>query len=221
LELFTNGSELQLNVLDSARPVAARFFEWCTTFLPRVVGGAIEYQAGGFRFRVSGRSFFQVNRFLIDSLLEEVLSDSQGAHALDLYAGVGLFSLGLGKRFKRVDAVERGLSAYLDLEFNAKQSEANIQASHASAEDYISKQSQEAPELLVADPPRAGLDDAAIAAILRLKPHRMALVSCDPSTLARDARKLLAEYRIRRLALVDLFPHTYHFETVMHLEKNI
>jgi 23S rRNA (uracil1939-C5)-methyltransferase len=219
LELFTNGSELQLNVLDSARPVAARFFEWCATFLPSLVPGPIEYEAGGFRFRVSGSSFFQVNRFLIDSLIEEVLSDSQGDHAVDLYAGVGLFSIGLAKRYKEVDAVERGLSAYLDLEFNAKQSEGNIHTSRASAEDYISRQSQEAVDLLVADPPRAGLGDAAIGAILRLKPHRVTLVSCDPSTLARDARKLVAAYQIRRLSLVDLFPHTYHFETVMHLEK--
>jgi 23S rRNA (uracil1939-C5)-methyltransferase len=219
LELFTNGSDLQLNILDSARPVAARFFDWCATFLPSLAPGAIEYQAGGFRFRVSGRSFFQINRFLIDSLLEEVLSDSHGARAVDLYAGVGLFSLGLTKRFDRVDGVERGLSAYLDLESNAKQSGANIQASRGSAEEYASRQSQEAPDLLVADPPRTGLGNAAIQAILQLNPHRMTLVSCDPATLARDARKLLTAYRVRRLALVDLFPHTYHFETVMHLER--
>ncbi len=221
LELFTNGSELQLNILDSARPVAARFFKWCATFLPSLVPGAIEYQAAGFRFRVSGRSFFQVNRFLVDSLVDEVLSDSQGDRAVDLYAGVGLFSLALGQRFPSVDAVERGLSAYLDLEFNAKQSGANIQTSRGSAQDYASRQSQETPDLLVADPPRTGLGDAAIETILRLNPHRMTLVSCDPATLARDARKLLTAYRVRRLALVDLFPHTYHFETVMHLERGM
>ncbi len=139
LELFTNGSELQLNILDSARPVAARFFEWCRTFLPSLAPGAIEYQAGGFRFRVSGGSFFQVNRFLVNPLLEEVLSDSQGARALDLYSGVGLFSLALAARFKRVDAVERGLSAYLDLELNAKQSEAGIKTTRGSAEALHTK----------------------------------------------------------------------------------
>jgi 23S rRNA (uracil1939-C5)-methyltransferase len=219
LELFTNGSELQLNVVDSARPVAARFFEWCANFLPSLVPGAIEYQTGGFRFRVSGGSFFQVNRFLINALLQEVIDDSEGARALDLFSGVGLFSLALAKRFKTVVAVERGLSAYLDLELNVKQSNANIQTSRAPAEDYLKNEAEETPDLLVADPPRAGLGDATTAGILRLKPRRVTLVSCDPSTLARDARKLVTAYRIRRLALVDLFPHTYHFETVMHLEK--
>ncbi len=73
----------------------------------------------------------------------------------------------------------------------------------------------------MADPPRTGLGNAATASILQLKPHRVTLVSCDPATLARDARKLIAEYRVRRLALVDLFPHTYHFETVMHLERTV
>ncbi len=219
LELFTNGSELQLNVLDSARPVAARFFEWCATFLPSLLPGALSYPTGEFQFRVSGGSFFQVNRFLIDSLVKEVLSDSQGAHAIDLYAGVGLFSLAMAKRFERVDAVERGLSAYLDLEFNARQSGQNIHIARGSAQDYINEPSRGTPDLVVADPPRAGLGDAVTAAILQHKPHRITLVSCDPSTLARDARKLVAAYRIRRLALVDLFPRTYHFETVMHLEK--
>lgn len=220
LELFTNGSEMQLNIVDSGRPVAARFFEWCATFLPSLVPGAIEYQVGGFRFRVSGRSFFQVNRFLIDSLIEEVLSDSEGVHAVDLYAGVGLFSLGLAKRFKRVDAVERALSAYRDLESNTTQSDADIRTRRASAEDFISGQSEDVPDLLVADPPRAGMADSAIRDISRLKPKRVTLVSCDPSTLARDARKLMSMYRVRRLVLVDLFPHTYHFETIMHLEKS-
>ena len=220
LEFFTNGSELQLNVLDSGRPVAARFFEWCATFLPSLVPGAIEYQAGGFRFRISGRSFFQVNRFLIDPLVEEVLGDSEGVHAVDLYAGVGLFSLGLAKRFRRVDAVERALSAYRDLEFNASQSDMEIQTTRASAEEYFSGRSQDAPDLIIADPPRVGMADSAIRDILRIGPKRVCLVSCDPSTLARDARKLVPMYSMRRLVLVDLFPHTYHFETVMHLEKS-
>ncbi len=217
LELFTNGSELQLNVLDSARPVAARFFEWCATFLPSLVPGAIEYAAAGQQFRIGGGSFFQVNRFLVDALVDEVLSDSSGEHATDLYAGVGLFSLALAKRFKRVEAVERGGSGHRDLEFNIERSGTGIQALRGSAEDYIGEQ-RDKPDLLVVDPPRSGLGQQTTAAILRLAPARLTLVSCDPATLARDSRKLLEEYRIRRIALVDLFPQTYHFETVMHLE---
>ena len=218
LELFTNGNELQLNVVDSSRPVAARFFDWCASFLPSLVPGAIEYAAAGQRFRISGGSFFQVNRFLVDALIDEVLSDSTGNHAADLYAGVGLFSLPLARRFKRVEAVERGGSAYRDLELNIERSGQAIQAIRSPAETYIAGQ-QDEPDLLVMDPPRSGLGPQTMEAILALKPVRLTVVSCDPATLARDSRKLLGEYRIRRIALIDLFPQTYHFETVMHLQR--
>jgi len=219
LELFTNGDELQLNVLESARPVAARFFEWCRTFLPALAPGAIDYEAAGSRFRISGGSFFQVNRFLIDALVEEVVSDSGGAYAVDLYAGVGLFSMALARKFNRVDAVERGLSAFRDLEFNVKQSEGEIRANRVSAEEYIGRQTDAVPDLLVVDPPRTGLGTETTDSILQARPARLTVVSCDPATLARDSRRLLSDYRIRRLALVDLFPQTYHFETIMHLER--
>jgi 23S rRNA (uracil1939-C5)-methyltransferase len=218
LELFTNGSELQVNVLDSTRPVAARFFEWCRTFLPSLVPGALSYGAAGFDYRISGGSFFQVNRFLIDALVNEVIGDSVGAYAIDLYAGVGLFSLPLSKRFARVDAIERGRSAFRDLTFNIGQNETACAAEHASAEDYIEGSAPRTPDLLIADPPRAGLGASLTTSILRLQPRTLTLVSCDPSTLARDLRKLVGPYRIRRIALVDLFPQTYHFESVMHLE---
>ncbi len=218
LELFTNGSELQLNVLDSSRPVAARFFEWCATFLPGLVPGAIEYTAAGQQFRIGGGSFFQVNRFLVDALVDEVLNDSSGDQATDLYAGVGLFSLPLAARFRRVTAIERGGSGYRDLMFNAERSGSAIQGIKGSAESYIAGE-RDKPDLVVADPPRSGLGERTTAAILALRPTRLTVVSCDPATLARDSRKLLEEYRIRRIALADLFPQTYHFETVMHLEK--
>ncbi|HEY7208853.1 MAG TPA: class I SAM-dependent RNA methyltransferase [Bryobacteraceae bacterium] len=219
LELFTNGAELQINVLETARPVAARFFSWCRSFLPHIVSGAIDYDAAGFRFRISGGSFFQVNQFLIDALVEEALSDSAGVHAIDLYAGVGLFSLPLARRFERVESVERGGSAFRDLEYNCRE-EQRVQAVRGSAESYLDNAGKR-PDLLIADPPRAGLGAKAVAALLRLKPKRLTVVSCDPATLARDARMLLAEYRIRRIALVDLFPQTYHFETVMQLEAPV
>jgi 23S rRNA (uracil1939-C5)-methyltransferase len=218
LELFTNGAELQLNVLDSTRPVAARFFEWTRTFLPSLVPGALNYSAAGFEFRISGGSFFQVNRFLIDPLVNEVIGDSAGAHAIDLYAGVGLFSLPLSKRFERVEAIERGHSAFRDLSFNIGQNEVTCTAQRASSESYIEGSAVRAPDLLIADPPRAGLGASVTSSILRLRPRRLTIVSCDPSTLARDLRKLVGPYRIRRLALIDLFPQTYHFESVMHLE---
>lgn len=217
LELFTNGTELQLNILESDRPVAARFFSWCAGFLPALVQGSVQYRAANQDFRVSGGSFFQVNRFLIDALVEEALQETAGERAVDLYAGVGLFSLPLAGRFERVEAIERGSSAFRDLEFNVREHR-NVRAIRDSAETYFG-QDLPTPDLLVADPPRAGLGAKCTEALLRVRPKRLTIVSCDPATLARDTKSLLSAYRIRRLAVVDLFPQTYHFETVLHLES--
>ncbi len=213
LEVFTNETDVQLNIVDSMRPVAARLFTWAKTFLPSLASGAIDYRSAGHTFRVSRGSFFQVNRFLIDALVKEVVGQAEGSHAVDLHAGVGLFSAALSESSDRVDAVERSTPAFRDLQFNCK----NVHPVNASAEEFLRTLS-DAPDLVVADPPRAGLGREATDELLRLRPKRLTLVSCDPATLARDVRKLLASYQIKRLTLIDLFPQTYHFETVMHLE---
>lgn len=218
LEIFTNETELQLNVVDAMRPVAARFFRWCETFLLRLALGPIEYSAAGHTFRIGRGSFFQVNRFLVDVLVEEVIGDKEGTRAVDLYAGVGLFSLGLATRFTAVDAVERSGPAYRDLEWNTTRSAANIRTFSASAEDFL-RDLTDTPDLVVADPPRAGLGHDATAELLRVAAPKLTVVSCDPATLARDLRNLLPTYQIERLTLIDLFPRTYHFETVVHLER--
>jgi 23S rRNA (uracil1939-C5)-methyltransferase len=217
LELFTNGRELQLTVTDSGQPVAARFFEWCGTLLPDIAPAALEYSAAGFNFRISRGSFFQVNRFLINKLVEEALLDLNGHYALDLYAGVGLFSLPLARHFTRVDAIERGGPAYRDLNWNSAQFAANVRSIKGSAEEFL-RDLEETPALVIADPPRAGIGKEATEHLLRLRPPHLVIVSCDPTTLSRDLKKLLAAYDITRLTLVDLFPQTYHFETVAHLQ---
>ena len=218
LEIFTNEREVQLHVVESSQPVAIRFFDWCRTLLPHVAENEIDYAAAGETFRISRGSFFQVNRFLIDALVNGVLASSKGNYAVDLYAGVGLFSLALGKRYERVQAVERGSAAFRDLLFNAERSESTIEALHGSAEEALAS-IQKAPDFLVADPPRAGLGPDATRELLRIKATRMVIVSCDPATLARDLRSLSAEYEIERMTLIDLFPQTYHLETIVHLVK--
>lgn len=218
VELFTNEGEVQLTVVDSACSIAARFFEWCSTFLPSLTGGPIQYNAAGHDFQIGRRSFFQVNRYLIDALVEEVVGKAEGNEAIDLYAGVGLFSLPLSKRFQKVTAVERGRSAFRDLERNAGQIGTNLRVIFSSAEESLSAV-ESAPDLIVADPPRAGLDSAVTSELLRIRAATLILVSCDPATMARDLKKLLSIYRIARLTVIDLFPQTYHFETVVHLER--
>lgn len=214
LEIFTNEKDVQLTVTDSTRPVAARFFTWCGTFLEGLAPGPIEYAAAGHAFRIGGGSFFQVNRFLIDALVDTVIGEARGDYAVDLYAGVGLFTLPLAARFARVDAVERGGSAFRDLEHNA--GNANIQCIKAATEDYLGRLETK-PSIIFADPPRAGLGPETTRAILSIAPDRLTIVSCDPATLARDLKRLLTAYRVEKLTLVDLFPQTYHFETVAQL----
>jgi len=218
LEVFTNGNEIQLTVVDTARPVAARFFEWCRQFLPSSTGDPISYSTAGFDFRISRKSFFQVNRHLIEALVEEVNGNVEGEEAIDLYSGVGLFSLPLSRRFRTVTAVEPGGSAFHDLEWNTAQAGTNIQVARASALEFLVNL-QETPDLVVADPPRAGLGPDVTGELLRLRPGKLVLVSCDPATMARDVKRLLTAYRIERITLVDLFPRTFHFETVVHMQR--
>ena len=215
LEIFSDERQAQLNVLDSDRPVARRFFEWCGETIPGLVQGSLDYQD---RFRVSRGSFFQVNRFLADRLVETSLDGVEGNTALDLYAGVGPFSLALARRFGTVTAVESGSAAARDLECNAARAGlANVRVERCAVEAYLEALDQ-APDFVLADPPRAGLGKSAVKRLAELRPPRLTLVACDPATMARDVAGLLAAgYRIGKMTLVDLFPQTYHLETVVEL----
>jgi len=201
IEVFTNETEVQINALESDRPVARRFYEWMEST------GALDY-AG---FRVSPRSFFQANRFLIDALADAAVEGAAGETALDLYAGAGLFARRMKHKFERVTAVESGASAVRDLETNVP----GATVEHARVEDYL-ENLDKAPDFVLADPPRTGLGKTVTAHLARLAPPRITIVSCDPATLARDLAALSA-YRIERITLIDLFPQTYHIETVAHL----
>ncbi len=213
LEIFTDERQVQLNILDSAQPVARRFFDWCAERIAGFVAGDLHYEG---RFHVSRNSFFQVNRFLLDRLVEAAVAGAQGEAAADLYSGVGLFALALAKSFRQVVAVESSSSAVRDLERNAAGLEA-IRPVHATADVYL-EALEAAPDFVLLDPPRAGLGKTVVRRLLDLHPPAVTIVSCDPSTLARDLPALLAGgYEIDQMAMIDLFPQTYHFETVVRL----
>ncbi|MGH9632444.1 MAG: class I SAM-dependent RNA methyltransferase, partial [Bryobacteraceae bacterium] len=156
LELFTNESEVQINVLDTAKPVARRFFEWCAERIRGYKEGPVDYTAAGESFRVSHRSFFQVNRFLVDSLVQAAIREERGDSAIDLYAGVGLFSVPLARRFRQVTAVEASSSAVQDLQFNTVRAGVQVHAVKQRAEEFLAAM-HTAPDFVLADPPRAGL----------------------------------------------------------------
>ena len=217
LELFTNETQMQLNVLETDRPVARRFFDWCAERLPGWVSGALDYTDAEYAWRVSSGSFFQPNRFLIGSLIDRAIDGAEGRTALDLYAGVGLFSLPLARRFGSVTAIESGTRAVEDLRFNAGRAGVGVQAERGNAEAFV-ESLETAPDFVLVDPPRAGIGKRMVERLAQLHVPRIAMVSCDPATLARDLAGLLsAGYKVRRMTLVDLFPQTYHLATVVQL----
>lgn len=214
LELFTNEEQVQVNVLDAGdKRLARSFFDWIGLDLPGATEPSLTYG----EFRVSHRSFFQTNRFLTGQLVEAALGGAEGATAWDLYSGVGLFSLALARRGFDVTAVEASMSAVADLGHNLERAGVNAAVYKASAELWMEEQT-EAPDFVLADPPRAGLGKNGARALARLKPKQLTIVSCDPSTLARDLATLRSVgYEIENMTLVDMFPHTSHIETVTRL----
>jgi len=186
--------------------------------LPQILQGAGElpYKTHHGEYRVSAGAFFQVNRYLTDKLVEIVAQDRGGSTALDLYAGVGLFALPLARSFERVIAVESSQISHSDLQYNAPR---NVQAVRATTEQHL-QSFRDTPDLVVVDPPRGGLGEAVAQALGRLQAPRLTYVSCDPATLARDLRVLSAAgYAIEQAHLVDLFPQTFHLESVLQLVK--
>lgn len=218
IEVFTNETDVLLNV-ESERPLARRFFEWCGERIPGMARGFVDYAAGGDSFRVSHNSFFQVNRFLVERLVEAALEGAEGETALDLYAGVGLFSIAMARRFGKVTAVESGKGAVRDLEFNAGRANVALAGSGEGVEEFLAG-AQETPDFVLADPPRAGLGKRVTAELARLKPKRMVIVSCDPATLARDLTVLVgAGYAVESVKVVDMFAQTGKVESVVRLGR--
>lgn len=180
--------------------------------------GFVTCEAAGEQFQVGHFSFFQVNRFLVDELVNTVVGDASGSVACDLFAGVGLFSVPLSRRFQRLIAVESNPAATRDLESNAGRA-ARITVRTIEVERAIER-IKEKPDLIVLDPPRAGLEPGAAARLARMGAARITYVSCEPPTLARDLTVLVqGGYQIRSVDLLDLFPQTFHMETIVKLER--
>lgn len=180
--------------------------------------GVFQYQTRKGPLRVSGGSFFQVNRHLVDDLVETVTAGRGGEFALDLYAGVGLFTMALASSFRHTVAVESSQGSVRDLQYNSAQ---NVKAVRSTVDEYLtSRHRKGVPDFVVADPPRAGLGERVTRELVKLGASRLIYVSCDPATLSRDLKSLLAGgYHIAKMHLIDLFPQTFHIETVVELAR--
>ena len=250
IEFFANSDDTQLlvQVLCSPKTLAAAVDNWAEKLrseLPQLlgvvgfrqarsgssawtraeperiaaVGGEnLTYKTRRASYRVSAGSFFQVNRHLTDELVTIVTEGCSGGMALDLYAGVGLFSTVLNREFDRVIAVESSQTSFADLQYN---SPTNLKVVRATVEQYLpEKAAKLRPDLVVVDPPRNGLGGRVLHGLVGLKAPRITYVSCDPATLARDLKHLIAAgYKLEQAHLVDLFPQTYHLESVMRLVR--
>ena len=273
VEFFANANDsrliIELSCLADARRATVReFAQLLAASMPEIAGvtafraeqaevqtplvtvgtNGLTYQTGHNAYRVSAGSFFQTNRFLTPELVDIVTRGHSGELALDLYAGVGLFSTALACNFRHVVSVESSQTAADDLAYNLPTNAKAIRSAtgpylsgasgkaRADASDWLAQSQSEAktgrakegelplhsgkPDLIVVDPPRNGLGDGVASALARAQAPRLTYVSCDPATLARDLVPLRAAgYRIVEVHLVDLFPQTYHLESVVKLER--
>ncbi len=183
---------------------------------------------GEFTYSVTASAFFQANDYVVPELVAIVQESAQNAGtglALDLFAGVGLFSLPLARQFAQVVAIENSPAAARLCSRNAKDAGlGNIQSICADVFAWLKSQEeseQSSFDLAVLDPPRTGAGVETMEQIRKLGPKNIIYVSCDPQTLVRDLAKLLPDdYRISVVQGLDMFPQTYHFETVVLLERN-
>ncbi len=178
----------------------------------------LTYRTRTANYQVSTGSFFQTNRHLTDRLVELVTAGREGERALDLYAGTGLFALPLSQNFRRVDAVESAPFSFHDLKHN---SPAYVKCHRQATEEYLSAVDPDSRfDLVIVDPPRSGLGERVTHALAQLLFPRLIYVSCDPATLARDLRKLTeASFHVEQVHLLDLFPQTFHIESVFELVR--
>ena len=257
LEFFANADDTQMLVeiscsQDARRAAVRTWVEEFRSSMPEVAGvvvfrevktraaptqekllsvgaDSLTYQTQRAAYRVSAGSFFQVNRYLTDELVKIVTGGQSGELALDLYAGVGLFSTALAGDIRHIVSVESSQTSAVDLSYNLGTNGEEVQT---STEQYLARLKSEGrvgkgavlshnihrPDLAVVDPPRSGLGERVARLLATLGAPRVVYVSCDPATLARDLVVLLGSgYRIQQVHLVDLFPQTYHLETVVHL----
>jgi 23S rRNA (uracil1939-C5)-methyltransferase len=172
-------------------------------------------------FRVSAMSFFQVNTAMVEKLVQHLLTFlpvSLSTTLVDVYCGVGLFSAFLASKCERVIGIESSPSACEDFSFNLDEFD-NIELYEGLAEEVI-PYLEAKPDIVLVDPPRAGLEKLVVDGILKRNPQVIAYVSCDPSTLARDSKRLIeGGYKLKQVTPFDLFPQTYHIESISLFER--
>lgn len=183
----------------------------------------VSRRIGNETYYFGAEAFFQINHELLELLLGEAVGEEEGKTAIDLYSGVGLFTLPLARRFDRVIAVEANSRAVDYAQRNLDAAELNnVEVANMSVAEWLKHWlGFERPEFLLLDPPRTGAESGVIEGILSVAPQKICYVSCDPATLARDLNKLLeGGYSLDSIVGFDMFPQTHHVETVARLSHS-
>jgi len=182
-------------------------------------GKEVTFEAGGFRYRLDARVFFQGHAGLLDELIQSVLEDDEGESAVDLYSGVGFFTLPLARRYEQVTAVEGDRVAVRYARKNVRLNKLqNVDLVSTAVESWIGRL-PEAVDRVVLDPPRVGLTPKVRVRLLDRGPKRLTYVSCHTAALARDLKILQRMFELEGLVFLDLFPQTGHLEIVAQLRR--
>ncbi|MEO2153971.1 MAG: class I SAM-dependent RNA methyltransferase [Aquificota bacterium] len=179
-------------------------------------------EAKGFRYRVSAESFVQNNYLLWDKFIELVLPQEKRGYCLDLFCGIGFFTIPFATKAFFVEGSDLNPFAIADAEYNARLNRRpNVSFVRMKPSQHLKKHLDKELDTVILDPPRAGLDKKDIKVLLDIKPDRIVYISCNPSTLARDLSQLLksGDYVYKKAVIIDLFPQTAHIESVNYLEK--
>lgn len=203
----------------------AAYYEHGEGVISEIIPSVIHERIGGYLYQISPASFFQINTALAELLVDEVLDQLNPlSHEaiLDLYSGVGLFTLPISMQSRYIIGVESNSSATQDAIVNLRD-RTNARIINASVEEALDDPELDHPwDAILVDPPRTGINRDSLHKMIGLNAHRITYVSCDPATLARDAR-LICEggYTLNRIQPLDMFPQTHHVETVALFKRQV
>jgi len=180
----------------------------------------IKEELGGFKYRVGLSTFIQVNPFQTPRLYEEIIKNvPEGANVIDAYCGIGTISLWLSKKAKSVLGIESNPHSIEFANIAVKENKIRNVKFLVGDSARILSQLEGSHEILVVDPPRSGLERNCVNAILAMDFKKIIYVSCNPETLEEDARNLSRQYTLKSVQPVDMFPQTFHIESVAVFEK--
>ena len=185
----------------------------------------INLKIGDFDYSFSADVFFKVNHALLPEFIETAIGKAEGNLALDLYCGVGLFTLPLAAKFKKVVGIEGSRLSIQFAKTNAQTADLkNVDFEVSAVGNWLGQNAAKLAgiDFVLLDPPRSGAETETIEALIRLQPAKIVYVSCNPATLARDLRALTAGgYEIEKVRAFDFFPQTHHVETIVHLSSKV